>query len=347
LSDPKSGQTSWLLRLVFGIVLLFLITIPFVVAELYLRSIGAGDPILYYTNSSYRYAPKPNQKHIGQRGARIAIDSMGLRGVKEWTAPADKKILFIGASATWGGTYVDDKDLYSNIVCTRLEKTLHRSFTCGNAGVNSYGVDNMAERIRYKDFSDESAIVVTVAPFNTVRGLNDLDTTPYFSLAPPGPFKALWEAATLWVWQLQHRRPVPYDRSHDLRVAERSLDNLFAALRETDRPDRKVLIVLIPMRDQLNGREDQLNGETRPRRPARLEIRCSGSEPADFRDGESRCVILFGRRPSGACWPSTGRRADCRQAAKLLCQALKSRSGRIPGSPGELGLKVGPDQNNV
>lgn len=238
---------------------LLLAATPLVVAELYLRSIGAGDPILYYTNSSYRYALKPNQKNLGQRGAMTTIDSKGLRGVRDWTTPADGKILFIGASATWGGTYVDDKDLYSSVVCTRLDKALGRNFTCGNAGVNSYGVDNMAERIRYKDFADESAIVVTIAPFNAVRGLNDLGTTPYYTVPPPGPFKALWESVALLVWQLQHTREVVYDRSHDLRVAERSLGNLFAALRETDRPDRKVLIVLIPMRDQLHGKEDQLN----------------------------------------------------------------------------------------
>jgi hypothetical protein len=250
-----------LIRLAFGTVALFLVATPLVLAEVYLRSIGAGDPLLYYTNSSYRYALQPNQKHSGQRGATITIDSKGLRGVKDWTTPADGKILFIGASATWGGTYVDDRDLYSSIVCTRLDRAFGRSFTCGNAGVNSYGVDNMAERIRYKDYADETAIVVTIAPFNTVRGLNDLDTTPYFTVTPPGPFKALWESISLWVWQLQHYRTVVYDRSHDLRVAERSLGNLFAALRETDRPDRKVLLVLIPMRDQLNGNEDQLNGK--------------------------------------------------------------------------------------
>jgi hypothetical protein len=238
-----------------------LVASPLVIAELYLRRIGLGDPVLYYTNSSYRYALQPNQKHSGQRGAMITIDSKGLRGVKDWTAPADEKILFIGASGTWGGTYVDDKDLYSSIVCARLDKALGRRFTCGNAGVNSYGVDNMAERIRYKDFADEKAIVVTIAPFNTVRGLNDLDTTPSYTRTPPGPFKALWESISLWVWQLQHYRAVVYDRSHDLRVAERSIGNLVAALRETDRPDRKVLIVMIPMRDQLNGNEDQLNGK--------------------------------------------------------------------------------------
>jgi hypothetical protein len=250
-------------RFFFWIFLLTMLAAPVVLAEVYLRIIGAGDPILYYTNSSYRYAPRPNQKHVGQHGAVVTIDSKGLRGVKEWTAPADEKILFIGASATWGGTLVSDKNLYSNVVCLRLEKALNRSFTCGNAGVNSYGVYNMAERIRYKDFADESAIVVTIVSFNAVRGLNDLDNLPYFAEPPPPPFKGLWESVTMGVWQLQHRRPTAYDRSQDLRVAERSLADLFAALRETDRPDRKVLIVLMPLREHLNGHENELTKHVR------------------------------------------------------------------------------------
>jgi hypothetical protein len=250
--------------LVFWIVLPLLLVVPLVLAELYLRSIGLGDPILYYADFSFRYAPRPNQKHVGQEGAAVTLDSKGLRGTKEWTAPADGKILFMGASVTWGGTYIDDRDLYSNVVCVDLKKAFNRDFTCGNAGVNSYGVDNMAERIRYKDFSDESAIVVTIVSFNAVRGLADIDSLPYFIVPPPGPFKALWEAATLQVWKLLHwLRIVQYDRSHDLSVAERSLSNLFAALRETHRPGRKVLIVLMPMREQLDGREDNLTTRVR------------------------------------------------------------------------------------
>jgi hypothetical protein len=38
-------------------------------------------------------------------------------------------------------------------------------------------------------------------------------------------------------------------------VAERSLENLFAAIRETQRPGRKVLIVLSPLEQELGGKE--------------------------------------------------------------------------------------------
>jgi hypothetical protein len=264
LSDTSSTQTSRSKRVFFWILLLALLAAPVVLAEVYLRSIGIGNPILFQAESGYRYAPKPNQKQVGPNGAAITLDSKGLRGVKDWAAPADDKILFMGASATWGGSYVDNKDLFSNVVCLRLEQLISRNFTCGNAGVNAYGVDNMAARIRYRDFADEAAIVVTLGSFNAVRGLTELDSLPYFTQPPPGPFKALWEGATFGAWRLlQILRVMNYDRTYDLRVAERSLDNLFAALRETDRPGRKVLIVLLPMREHLNGKENDLTKHVR------------------------------------------------------------------------------------
>ena len=260
MSDHASlTQTSRLKRLFFWIIILALLAAPVVLAEAYLRAIGLGNPILFYAESGYRYAPKPNQKHVGPRGAAMTLDSKGLRGVKEWTAPADDKILFIGASATWGGNYIDDKNLFSNVVCGRLEKAIHRNFTCGNAGVNGYGVDNMSARIRYRDYADEAAIVVVLGSFNAVRGLAGLDSLPYFTERPPAPFKALWESVTYGAWRLlQILRDIQYDRTHDLAVAQHSLADLFAALRETDRPGRKVLIVLLPMREQLNGKENDL-----------------------------------------------------------------------------------------
>jgi len=266
LSGHRPAKASGLTRLVFWVGVSMLWAVPVIVAEAYLSSIGGGDPILYYGNTSYRYAPRPNQRHVEPGGAVVTLDSKGLRGVKDWSLPADGKILFIGASMTWGGTQLGDTELYSNIVCVRLNKTLHRDLTCGNAAVNAYGVDNMAERIRYDDMGDETAIVVGIMSYNAVRGLTDLDSLPYFTVPPPGPFKALWEGAVLGAWKLQlGLRHVVYDDtpSRMMRVAERSLGNLFAALRETDRPDRKVLIVLLPYKAELNGKETDLTRDIR------------------------------------------------------------------------------------
>lgn len=259
-----AGQTFTLARFVFWILIVILPAIPVALAELYLRSIGLGHPILYYANSSYRYAPLPNQKQVRQRGAAITIDSKGLRGMKDWNSSADGKILFVGDSVTWGGTYIDDKDTFANRVCVQLEKSLKRTFVCGNAGVNAYGTDNMAERIRYKDFADESAIVVTLITADTVRGMSDLWRLPSFTAQPPGPFKALWEAGTFVVWKLlQVLRPVSHDPAHDLQVADRSLSNLVAVLQDINRANRKVLIVLSPEKRELNGKESDLTKRVR------------------------------------------------------------------------------------
>jgi hypothetical protein len=81
LSDHTPPKASGLARLVFWVVVSMLWAVPIVVAEAYLRSIGIGDPILYYGNTSYRYALRPNQRHVEPGGAVATLDSKGLRGV--------------------------------------------------------------------------------------------------------------------------------------------------------------------------------------------------------------------------------------------------------------------------
>jgi hypothetical protein len=146
-----------------------------------------------------------------------------------------------------------------------MEPATGQSFVCGNAGANQYGTDNMAERIRYKKVSDETALIVTLFSGDTLRGLQDADGSFFFTAPPPGPLRACWEAATFLVWRLYRTmRPLQTHRFDDgLRVAERSLENLFAAIRETQRPGRKVLLVLSPIEQELGGRESALTRHVR------------------------------------------------------------------------------------
>jgi lysophospholipase L1-like esterase len=196
---------------------------------------------------------------VRQHGAVVTLDSKGLRSTTDWTQPADAKILFIGDSVTWGGTFIDDRDTFADGVCRRLAAATGKRFGCGNAGANQYGLDNMAARIRYKDFDDESVLVVTLIADDAVRGLVDSEGRFFFMRPPPAPVRALWEATTYLTWRFyKFLRPQAYRGDDDLRVAERSLDNLFAAIRDTQRPGRKVLIVLSPAKNELNGRESAL-----------------------------------------------------------------------------------------
>jgi len=241
-----------------------LIVTPIVLAELYLRSIGLGNPILFYANASYRFAPQPNQQHLRRLGAKVTIDSKGLRSTTDWSDPANAKLLFVGDSVTWGGTYIDDRDLFSDGVCRRLAEATGKRYACGNAGANEYGTDNMAERIRYKNVGDESVLVVTLIAQDTIRGLVGAEGRYFFMQRPPPPFRALWESMTFLTWEFYKAlRTESYRSDDDLRVAERSLENLFSAIRETQRPGRKVLIVLSPVREELGGHESTLTKHVR------------------------------------------------------------------------------------
>jgi len=251
-------------KALYWAILIAIVGAPIILAELLLRHAGLGNPILFYANSSYRFAPAANQQQVRRNGARVTIDSKGFRAVKDWSSLADGKLLFIGDSVTWGGTSIDDQDTFAAGVCQRLAQATGKSFVCGNAGVNQYGTDNMAERIRYKNIDDETALIVTLISDDTLRGLHDADGSFFFVDPPPGPVRASWEAATFLVWRLYRAmRPVPHRPDDDMRVAERSLENLFAAIRETQRPGRRVLIVLSPVERELGGKETPLTHRVR------------------------------------------------------------------------------------
>jgi lysophospholipase L1-like esterase len=252
-------------RIFWGLIAL-LLAAPAVVAEAILRSVGLGHPILFYTNDTYRLAPQPNQRQERLRGATVTIDSKGLRSTRDWTSPADAKILFVGDSITWGGTYIGDRQTFAEGVCSRLEAATGRRFVCGNAGVNGYGTDNMAERIRHKNVSDESALIITLISHDTLRGMADITRGYFHTQRPPGPFIAIAEAVQYLIWRLSNVLHPPREPVRDLpplEMAERTLRNLFSAIRETARGNRKVLIVYSPFKPDLVGPESELTKHVR------------------------------------------------------------------------------------
>ena len=135
-----------------------LITIIIISTELYLKKIGLGDPIRYDSNIFYGYAPKSNQKKNRLNNSLVSINNVGLRSIYNWD-DNKKKIIFLGDSVTYGGSFIDDKEIFSHLVCMELKE-----YICGNAGVNSYGIYNTVMRSRFDQKIQEADIFVYLFP---------------------------------------------------------------------------------------------------------------------------------------------------------------------------------------
>ena len=92
-------------------------------SELILRSMGFGNPIVYRVDPQVGYYPAPNQT-VHRYGGEIHINAFGMRS-RDVTAdkPAGTfRILMLGDSTLYGGSYIEQSQTYA----TRLEGLLNQ-----------------------------------------------------------------------------------------------------------------------------------------------------------------------------------------------------------------------------
>ena len=173
------GQT-----IVFFSALLLALTL----AEVCLQLIGLGHPILYEKSVLWGYSPRPNQTERRLKGSRVTIDQNGFR----IATPLEKgkEILFFGDSIAYGGSYIDDKKIFSSLTCEILNAQIKGSrYSCANAAVNAYGLRNMLSRMIYVENQfPGAAMILTVISDDFYRNFSQLSGLPYFTVSPPEPF---------------------------------------------------------------------------------------------------------------------------------------------------------------
>lgn len=247
-------STSTLPKKIFFGAVMLVIPLGFLfLIEAMVAGMGFGNPLLYEEHSGYRYALQPNQSEERRAGAIVTVNDVGLRGTRAWAEPVDHRVLFIGDSVTYGGSYITDEAIFAIAACGRLEERLGGRVTCGNAGVNAYGTDNMAARLRYKPFDGEDVVVAVVLSGDTRRGLVTVRQLPYYTRPIPGPFPALTELGMFAVDQVRSRirfggapGPDMAATGTDDAVVRDSLARLFDALRLSAAAGKKVLLVHTP-----------------------------------------------------------------------------------------------------
>ena len=233
--------------------LVFIIPFLLISAEFILKFVGLGEPILYDTNLSYRYYPKPNQK-IKRFNSNININNFSLRSNEDWDEySTKKKILFYGDSVTYGGSYLNNRDLFTSIICDKLNNNQKLS-TCGNAGVNGYGSENIRNRIIYGDIKNENIMVVTLIGGSGFRSLVNIGSTPTFNEMPTY-FPAITEFVYWGLWKVMlklRRNDWWFEGRFDQNylVAKNSLKNLRDTLNVIS--NKKILIILHPNIEQFD-----------------------------------------------------------------------------------------------
>jgi len=264
MTNPTANRSKLSQFTISLFITIFAFCLTLALLELTLRLIGLGDPVLYRTHSAYRYALLPDQQKERILGAKVTIDSHGLRTVQDWADSDSLKILFLGDSVTWGGTAVDDKRTFAYLAGQKLQQRLARPVVTGNAGVNGYGTDNMTARLQYEHFGENVLVIVLIAG-DTIRGLADIRGSYFFTRKPPSPLPAIWEftAFALSSISSQMQSIPPIIDSDSNAVATDSLNRLFDVLRSKQSHGIPVLLVLSPYADELGHVESRLTKQVR------------------------------------------------------------------------------------
>ena len=129
--------------------------------------------MLYKSDSLVGYRLRPNQSNKRFQNATVSTDSEGFR-----INPSDNKDLssevfvFVGDSVTYGGSYIDDSELFSSIICANRRESI-----CLNSGINAWGTYNMGRFIsNFSLYSNRipSEFILVILPGDDQRNLKDI-----------------------------------------------------------------------------------------------------------------------------------------------------------------------------
>lgn len=150
--------------------------------ELLSKYLGLGTPLLYEEDNLVGFRPRPNQKISRKKNTMVTINHEGFRISREQKSTDDIPILFVGDSVTFGGTSIDDKQIFSHILCEQLKLK-----GCLNGAVNGWGTPNMGRLISNLSFYTKRPIkqvILVIMPGDDERNLAQLKGSSFWGNYP-------------------------------------------------------------------------------------------------------------------------------------------------------------------
>ncbi len=206
------------------------LVVGLVLTEMILSALGFGNPPLYQSDPEVGYVLKPSQNLTRLRGARVFINSLGMRS-NEVAAnkPAGVyRVLLLGDSVPFGGSYIDQDDLFCSVALRRLHLSGNR-YQLLNAGINDYGPRNIWKYLQKHGDYDADMIISYLPWGNLTRHFTNFLQTPFWS---NNPDMALAEFFRHGMWRLfgmfskRWKSAVPNARSESFHLNMQALQNI-------------------------------------------------------------------------------------------------------------------------
>jgi lysophospholipase L1-like esterase len=224
------------------------------VTEVFLRYKGFGTPIIYEKSYQYGYAPAPNQKLIRFNNKNVTIDSNGFRRGSE-TYNTNNKIYLLGDSVTYGGSYIDDDELFSENFCKKINQKSKNKFNCYNGGVNAYGFENIIERYKSIKKNKDTFIIITLIPGDFSRNFVQIESLPYFTKRHTHFLKATTELTAYYLDIARtnlrfDEKKFSIEQKLDDYMKKKIAENLYQ-LQELQKKDPNLIIFFFPPKEFL------------------------------------------------------------------------------------------------
>lgn len=238
---PVRRGRPWLTVLITVVLLLLM-------AEGLLRLMHYGEPLTYVADPLIGYYPAPN-KTLSRGGSLIHTNQFGMRSsdIQEKKPDGVFRILMLGDSTQYGGSYVTQSDLYSSL----LQEQLNRRNLRGKVEILAIGANGWGpfhERGYVEHFGSFGAdLAIINLPIDDVnRPLYGLMDVPFFSVQAP-PHLALEQVANHFIWRYRSRH-AGLDAKWEAQQSQIGIREYGSLVDDLQKLGAEVIVAVLPTR---------------------------------------------------------------------------------------------------
>ncbi len=250
------------LKKISVIVLIGVLTVAAIAGglELYLSRLGYGDPPLYSYDPAVGYVLKPSQNLSRYRSCKVFINSLGMRSPETSLAkaPGRFRILVLGDSVPYGGSYIDQDDTFCYVAQRLLNRNSDR-YEILNAGVNVYGPRNVSAYLETRGTLAADLVIIYFPWGNLRRDLTNFYIVPFWSNSPRSALAEFFRHG-LWLGfgRFSQKWKDLWAFENEL-VLEMNINAFKAIKRLCDQHQTRVFFFWSPYRDVLTGAQPDPN----------------------------------------------------------------------------------------